>query len=275
MLISNFNLYKSEWLDLVFDKRNKEYGAYNIRQHYAENLSKALFIAVVTIVGGTLAVGAAIKVEPAEKVVVVDLPVLPPPPSSQTKEEPVKPELEQPAKATTPVKTKGFPPPVVTNEPVDTEPPTIDELKDAAVGQVDIAGPSTTQGANPEPVTTTSGGGGTGTDITESSEPVNTAVLSVMPAPVGGDEVWTKFLKKNLRYPALAVEEGKGGKVWISFVIEKDGTLTDIKVVRGPGFGMDEEALRVLKKAPAWTPGIQHNKPVRVQYTLPINFALE
>ena len=274
MLISNFNLYKAEWLDVVFEKRNKEYGAYNIRQHYAENLTKALLIAMITVVGGAIAVGAAIKVKPTETIVTVDLPTFVPPPSTPAKEEVVKPEIEKPAKAETPVKVKGFPPPVVTSEPVETEPPTIAELNEAAIGPVDVEGPSAAPGANIQPVSTTTGGGG-GTDVTENTEPVNTAVLSVMPAPVGGDEAWTKFLKKNLRYPEQAVEEGKGGKVWISFIIEKDGKLTDIKVVRGPGFGMDEEALRVLRKAPAWTPGIQHNKPVRVQYTLPINFSLE
>ena len=83
-----------------------------------------------------------------------------------------------------------------------------------------------------------------------------------------------KFLKKNLRYPDQAIDAEKSGRVLISFVVEKDGTLTDIKILRGPGYGMDEEALRVVKKAPAWTPGIQRGKPVRVAFTLPINFSL-
>ncbi len=277
MLISNFSLYKTEWLDVVFDKRNKEYGAYYIRQHYAENLTKALLIAVVTIVGSVLAVGAAIKVEPVitppvkiVDVTTINLPVEP--------EKPVeaKPETAPPAKQSPPVRTTQYIEPVpVPDQLATVEPPTQVQLANTAVGPetIDVPGDGTMN----TPVNSASGGGGDGrgTDPTESNEVVTTAGLTVMPNPVGGTEAWTKFLKKNLRYPALAVEEGKSGKVWISFIIEKDGTLTDIKVVRGPGFGMDEEALRVLKKAPAWTPGIQHNKPVRVQYTLPINFALE
>jgi periplasmic protein TonB len=272
MLISNFNLYKNEWLDLVFDKRNKEYGAYNIRQHYAENLTRALLISVVVVVSGAVAIGAAIKVEPKltdndRVVAVVDIK---PPSAPPKKEEPVKAELEKP-KAAEPVKTKQFVQMVVTANPVEIDPPSLPELEHVAVGPQNIEGPANGPiNAPVEPST----GSGPGEDITESDAIHSTGVLSVLPAPVGGDEAWTKFLKKNLRYPDQAIDAEKSGKVWISFVIEKDGTLTDIKVMRGPGYGMDEEALRVLKKAPAWTPGIQRGKPVRVAFTLPINFSL-
>ncbi|MGY3211238.1 energy transducer TonB [Mucilaginibacter sp. HD30] len=273
MLISNFNLYKNEWLDLVFDKRNKEYGAYNIRQHYAENLTRALLISVVVVVGGAVAVGAAIKVEPklTDKDRVVTVVDISPPSTPPKKEEPVKAELEKP-KAAEPIKTRQYVEMVPTATPTDVEPATIDELVNVAVGPANVDGRDNgPKNVLVEPSTS----GGPGTDITESTEPLSPGVLSVLPAPVGGDEAWTKFLKRNLRYPDQAVDAEKGGKVWISFVIEKDGTLTDIKIIRGPGYGMDEEALRVLKKAPAWTPGIQRGKPVRVAFTLPINFALQ
>jgi len=272
MLISNFNLYKNEWLDLVFDKRNKEYGAYNIRQHYAENLTRALLISVVVVVSGAVAIGAAIKVEPKltdndRVVAVVDIK---PPSAPPKKEEPVKAELEKP-KAAEPVKTRQYVEMVPTATPTEVEPATIDELKNVAVGPANVDGPANgPTSALPETGTNT----GPGEDITESDAIHSTEVLSVLPAPVGGDEAWIKFLKKNLRYPPQAIDEEKSGKVWISFVIEKDGTLTDIKVMKGAGYGMDEEALRVLKKAPAWTPGIQRGKPVRVAFTLPINFSL-
>jgi len=273
MLISNFNLYKSEWLDLVFDKRNKAYGAYNIRQHYAQNLTKALLISVSLAVGGALALGAAIKVEqPTERLIPVVLPPIPPP-SAKAKEEepPVKPELEKP-KAAEPVKTRQFVQMVVTANPEVVDPPTTAELEKVAVGSQTTEGPENGPVNAPVETSTTAGKGGE--DITETNEPVGTGVLSILPAPVGGDEAWMKFLKKNLRYPEQAIDAEKSGKVWISFIIEKDGSLTDIKVARGAGYGMDEEAMRVLKKAPAWTPGIQRGKPVRVQFTLPVNFSL-
>src|SRR5260370_5699017 len=95
-----------------------------------------------------------------------------------------------------------------------------------------------------------------------------------MPEPYGGAAAWAKFLQKNIHYPAQASEEGKQGKVYLSFIIEKDGQLSNITVIRGVGFGLDEEALRVLRKAPAWKPGIQNHQPVRVKYTIPINFTI-
>jgi len=82
------------------------------------------------------------------------------------------------------------------------------------------------------------------------------------------------YLSKKIQYPAAAKEAGTQGRVIVQFVVEKDGSLTDIKVVRGPGNGLDEEAVRVMKLAPKWKHGVQNGKPVRVQFTIPINFTL-
>ncbi|MNR28422.1 Gram-negative bacterial tonB protein [compost metagenome] len=72
----------------------------------------------------------------------------------------------------------------------------------------------------------------------------------------------------------MAQEEGIGGKVFLSFVVEKDGTITDVKVTRGIGYGLDEEAMRVIKKSPRWKAGMQNNLPVRVRYNMPINYTI-
>ena len=93
-----------------------------------------------------------------------------------------------------------------------------------------------------------------------------------MPEPVGGAAAWNKFLSKNLRFPAVAQEEGVGGRVYLSFIIEKDGSLSNITVDKAAGHGFDEEALRVLKLAKAWKPGMQNGQPVRVKYSIPISF---
>lgn len=82
------------------------------------------------------------------------------------------------------------------------------------------------------------------------------------------------FLRKHLRYPERARDAGIAGKVFVSFVVEKDGRLTDIKVLRGIGYGCDEEAARVLKKSPSWKPGIQNDRTVRVLYTIPLHFQM-
>lgn len=84
----------------------------------------------------------------------------------------------------------------------------------------------------------------------------------------------TKWINKNIKYPVLAQENGIQGKVFVQFVVEKDGSITDVKVARGVDASLDKEAVRVVKSMPKWKPGKQRGKPVRVAYTLPINFQL-
>ncbi|HEY1007628.1 MAG TPA: M56 family metallopeptidase, partial [Sphingobacteriaceae bacterium] len=101
------------------------------------------------------------------------------------------------------------------------------------------------------------------------------ASVEQLPKFPGGDEQFGKYLAGNLRYPAEAKEKHIAGRVFVSFIVEKDGALTDIKVLRGLGYGTDEEAVRVLKASPKWTPGMKEGKKVRVQFTIPIFFQLE
>ncbi|GAA4095449.1 hypothetical protein GCM10022392_18080 [Mucilaginibacter panaciglaebae] len=96
-----------------------------------------------------------------------------------------------------------------------------------------------------------------------------------MPEFPGGLQAFVDFLGKNLHYPAAARDRGLSGRVYATFVVEKDGTLTDFKVFRSPGRILENEAIRVLKKSPKWQPGTQDGKPVRVSFTVPINFNLE
>ena len=93
-----------------------------------------------------------------------------------------------------------------------------------------------------------------------------------MPSFPGGNV--QKWIAKNVKYPVLAMENGIQGKVYIQFVIERDGSITDVKVLRGVDASLDKEAVRVVKAMPKWKPGKQRGKPVRVSYTLPINFQL-
>lgn len=83
------------------------------------------------------------------------------------------------------------------------------------------------------------------------------------------------FLTKNLSYPRSAANAGVSGRVFISFVVNTDGSLTDVQVLRGIGFGCDEEAVRVIQKMPHWKPGKQLGRAVRVKYNLPIAFTLD
>ena len=96
-----------------------------------------------------------------------------------------------------------------------------------------------------------------------------------MPEFTGGMEAMMKYLSGNIKYPEEAKDKGVSGRVFISFVIEKDGSVSSAKVMKGIGGGCDEEALRVVNAMPSWKPGLQKGKPVRVSYMLPINFKLD
>ena len=99
-------------------------------------------------------------------------------------------------------------------------------------------------------------------------------IPETMPSFRGGEQKLFEFIGKNVVYPQEAIDAGIEGKVFVEFYIEKDGTVCDAKVLRGIGYGCDEEALRVIGLMPKWSPGKQRGKAVRVRYTMPINFKL-
>jgi protein TonB len=99
-------------------------------------------------------------------------------------------------------------------------------------------------------------------------------IAEEMPSFPGGEAELFKYLGKNIMYPEIANSAGISGVVYMTFVVNKDGTLRDVKVLRGIGGGCDEEAMRVVKNMPAWKPGKQRGKSVTVQYNLPIRFTL-
>lgn len=99
-------------------------------------------------------------------------------------------------------------------------------------------------------------------------------VVEEAPSYPGGDESRIRFLQENIKYPQMARESGIQGTVYVTFVVEKNGSVTDVKVLRGIGGGCDEEAIRVIQAMPPWNPGKQRGKPVRVQFNMPIKFTL-
>ena len=107
----------------------------------------------------------------------------------------------------------------------------------------------------------------------QKEEPFN--VVEDMPAFPGGMQALMAFLIENIQYPADAQKQKVDGRVLVNFVVEKDGSITEVKVLK-PGFpSLDAEAIRVVKAMPKWKPGYQNGQPVRVQYTVPINFSLK
>jgi protein TonB len=271
MLISKFDLYKSEWLELVFDDRNKQYGAYELRQHYGRTMVRAMLIAFTIVISAVLVLGFLIKPAVTKAVEVfkttpvhiskyITPPVVVPPKPLNHIKASVTPVIS------TPTTMHQSAPLVVVDDHKAIDPPKTKDLESGAIGPIEMKGPANSPAVNSgPPAGPASNGTETVTDFKS---------LEVMPVPYGGASAWSKFLSKNLRYPDMAIDQHIQGKVWVSFIIEADGKLSNFKVERGVGYGLDEEALRVLKLAPAWKPGIQNGHAVRVQYTIPINFLL-
>jgi protein TonB len=257
------DLIKNQWIEIVFEGRNKLYGAYELRKSNRKTSMRALIIGSVIF---SLAVSApliasylpkggdemdtdikitAVKLPPKKKVEdVKDLAPPPPPPPKQDQVKFVKPVI-----------TKA--------EDVTEDPPKMDEIKDKKTGAETIKGDPDAVLSVEEP-----GTGPVVAEIIQEDNSVHTlAGIEQKPEFPGGIEKFYQFVGKNYQAPE---EEGLKGKVYVTFVVEKDGSLTDIKVLRDIGYGTGKEAIRVLNKCPRWLPGEQNGKKVRVLYSLPI-----
>ena len=270
ILGSKLDILKPEWLDIVFKGRNQAYGAYELRKQNPKSTVKALVITVIlfavavatpTIINKIQ--GFIPKAKPKVKIVEVVLP--PPPPDPIKKPPPPPPEPPKPK-----VDQMRFPPPVVKpdNEVKEKDPPTVEELKVADPGPKEQKGDPTQAIRIDEPV-----GNSDTKAVTEDTNEIFNAVEQTAEYPGGMDKFY-EYLGKAIHYPGVARENNVQGKVFLTFVVEKDGSLTDIKVLRGIGSGCDDEAVRVIKASKKWKPGMQNGRAVRQQYTVPINFTL-
>jgi protein TonB len=204
------------------------------------------------------------EVKPIDTYHVVDLPNLTPPPVAPIKK--VEPQKAKLAKAHPASAMQKFLMLKPTSSPVTVDPPKNIDLT-GQTGTIDTKGES---GAPIDVIEDVPAGPPAAAP--SSNDVYNTGSLEIQPEPYGGMGAFSKFLSKNLRFPIAASDAGASGRVIVSFVIEKDGSLSNIVVERGAGYGMDEEAVRVLKLTKAWKPGIQNGQPVRVRYMVPINF---
>ncbi len=255
------DIFTNQWLDIVFEGKNKTYGAYELRKSNTKTTVRALIIGAVlfsVLVAAPLIMSllpdssgdddsldtkiVTMKLPPKKEEPKKDLPPPPPPP----------PKVDQ---------VKFVKPVVAKAEDVTEEPPKITEIKDKKLGNETIKGDPDAE-LTVEPV-----GNGPAAVVEEDNSIYNTAGIEVKPDFPGGMEKFYKFVGNNYQTPE---EDGLKGKVYVTFVVEKDGSLTDIKVIRDIGYGTGKEAIRVLNKCPKWTPGEQNGKKVRVLYSLPI-----
>jgi len=290
MLNTTTDLYKREWLNLVFKDRNKAYGAYALRLQAAGNTLRALFIAAPLFV--LLLAAPMIRkwirgdeqitslISPEREIIVEMAPRVEQPKAEPPKAEEKKLEVPDPAPVKKKIKTVALPSsPKVVSTPVETEPPTLAQLENAAIGPVTQDGEVTNLAAVPAEGTgggslgsgsgAGQGGNGEGNEIVEMS-----GNIQAFPEFEGGQKGWASYLQKNLRYPSAAQEINLQGKVFISFVVEKDGSVSNVQIERGIHKSLDEEAMRVILRSPKWKPGMQNGRSVRVRFHMPISFAI-
>jgi len=272
------SLYRNQWLDLVFKNRNKAYGAYELRKNNSATTVKAFFYAAgffsILVITPWL-IHQISKTNTAEEnneqVKIIEINLL-----SRIKE--VKPKTKPITKTPSkPIQHKSIQYAkmnVVPENQAESDIPTKEQLNEAVISTINSNGE---ESLNLNPIDIQEIGPAITGNPTSTAENIELYTLDGIenyPEFPGGHSAFIKFLSRNLKYPGIAVEKGIEGKVLISFIIEKNGRLSNIKILRGIGYGCDEEAIRVLEKSPEWKPGIQNKQKVRVAYTLPINFSL-
>ena len=247
--------------DMVFKGRNKEYGAYFLKKRYRKYVSVAMLLSLVILAGivaypivsSYVNKGRIIKeVRSVEtEILNVAKEELPPPPEPPSPPE----ELAEKMK---------FEVPKIVEDTVETGLMTQDELSAKPNIEMPLAEEFTVvEEQKPQVI---------------EEPPKEKEIFTVVeeqPRYPGGGQERIKFLQNNIKYPVEARELGIQGRVFLTFVVEVDGSITDVRVLRGIGGGCDMEAVRVVKSMPRWIPGKQRGIPVRVQFNLPIKFTLQ
>ncbi len=263
-------------LDLLFQNRNKEYGAYQLRKLYNRYMTRGglLTIALSVLLAAMPSLAKLVKAAfPKDDTMTTVVDLMPPPEMETTTPPPVPPPVEPlPARPT----LTFLIPKVEEDEKVLEEalPPTVEEMQNVDISTKTRDG---VEGGVPE---------GIGEERSEEvvppavevEKPVEDKIFVIVeqrPFFEGGDAALFKYLSQNLLYPTLARENGIEGTVVIQFVVNTDGSIVNTNIARDIGGGCGEEALRVVRGMPKWQTGRQRGKAVRVQFNLPIRFKLQ
>ncbi|WP_367211166.1 energy transducer TonB [Sphingobacterium sp. R2] len=298
MMNSKLNIYRKEWLDVIFAGRNKMYGAYELRNLSDKATNVGLGIVVsfaVLLIGGSYAYNTYFKqTVPAVIYTVKDI-------GPDMLEEIQKKVEEKEEVPEEPVTMQEKAPQQVAQDVSKFDLVRMPDIKVAKANQVteelvrqdELKNPNTmtsriTLKASPSGTYIARGefgsskrdgditgsgigsvsGGGTNGDANNTFTSVE-----IMPIPIGGLPAFMKWIAENYSFPQEALDQGVSGIIEVSFVVEKDGSLTDIVVKRDMKFGTGEAAINLLKKAKKWKPGVQNGLKVRVAYTLPIRLS--
>ena len=276
--MAKIDLIDNGWVDLVFEGKNHAYGAYQLRKDtgkrnvmsllvmFAIGVAIAAFVAIKGVVENAMKSDVAIEAD-------VELAKL-----AEKKEAKVEKKEEPKVEKIEVEKVKSsvkFVPPVIKK---DDEVKPEEELKsqeelnktNTAIGAFDVKGNDEAAGevlkakeviAQPEPP--------------KEEETKVFDVVEQMPSFPGGQSALLQYLSSNIKYPVVAEENGVQGRVIVTFVVEKDGSITDVRVVKSVDPSLDKEAQRVVKSMPKWIPGKQNGSAVRVKYTVPVTFRLQ
>lgn len=273
-MANDINLNSNKWTDIVFEGRNKDYGAYDLRTHSASRHLKS-FIVVTIVAFALFLIPMAFRALHIGKVqedvgevamtnIELDKPEVKKEDQVKKFEAPPPPELKSTIKFTAPVIKKD-------EEVPESDMKSQEELTDSKVS-ISVAD---VKGTNEE----------TGVDIktlqdnkvvTAEKEPEKIFdVVEVSPSFPGGESALNKYLSDHIKYPAIAQENNIQGKVTVQFVVGKDGSIIDVKVVKGVDSSLDKEAKRVISSMPKWIPGKQGGTAVTCRFFVPVTFRLQ
>ena len=282
--MAKIDLYDPKWVEMVFAGKNKEYGAYQLRKGTSGRNIKSLLILVIAaaLVGGFLAWKVIEQKQAEEQQAYMEAMQLAElqqqAKKEEKKKEPVKPKIEPKKEIPVARETQKFTAPVIKKDELvkeenqvkqmdkldekvavgtENKEGTKDRLAEAVRSDIAVAAPPPPPAPKPE---------------------VSNKVFDVveeMPHFPGGAAALQAFLSSNTKYPVVAQENGVQGRVIVSFVVERDGSITDVRVVRSVDPSLDREASRVVRSMPRWSPGKQNGSAVRVKYTVPVVFRLQ
>src|SRR5215831_11320208 len=268
-------ILSADVLDIIFEGRNKDYGAYELRKTYNKRLATALIImaGIIAFIGIAYFVSNAMGNSGKNKDVVVQDVQLqevkqedkkePPPPPPPPKPPPPKVEI-----------TKFTPPKIVKDEEVKPEekPPEVEKLEETKIGNINQEGEKDQGIAHPVQ--------DEGKGVIEAPKKDETdydktlTKVEIESDYPGGASAWQRYLNKSLRYPQEAIDNEIQGTVVVQFIVDKQGNVSDVEAISGPN-ELRDEAVRVIKKSGKWTPAVQNGRQVKSYKKQPIVFKLE
>lgn len=276
--MAKIDLISNEWADIVFQGRNKVYGAYQLRRGTSKrNIVSMIFVAAVAAVAylGLAAYNSYQEAQKAKFEVEMEASLLEAKKEAKVEKKTETPKVEQVQKVEKVKSSIAFTPPVIKKDSEvkpEEEMKTQDELKETktAIGAFDVKGNDEAGGtvlkaveeiAAPEPP-----------KHEEEQNKIFEVVEQQPQFPGGSVNGW---LADHIKYPVVAAENGISGRVVVQFVVERDGSVSQVRVVRGVDPSLDKEAQRVISSMPKWIPGKQNGQAVRSRFTVPVTFRLQ